>query len=207
MSAVCRPGSRSTHCTHSCSGAAHPAGAWFKTSFFLFLFFFFNSPALPPEMILLGCLDDDDFTSHHFLGRAFFQLTFFPVQSHTEQVLSMQKFLASPKRSCLSSPQQDQNENSSHSEIFFFPSLSFSFSRQALIFPLAVGNSDTIPGAALDWVSMPWDGDRQSGRASAAGTALESIPHMDLHEGKVEDLPHQQTCFTVLFTHVLLLEN
>lgn len=56
-------------------------------------------------------------------------------------------------------------------------------------------------------MSMLWDGDRQSVRASAAGTALESIPHMDLHEGKVEDLPYQQTCFSVLFTHVLLLEN
>lgn len=76
------------------------------------------------------------------------------------------------------------------------------------MFPFAVGNSDTtIPGAAQGRVSMVWDGDRQSVRAPAAATALESIPHMDLREGKVEDLPHQQTCFIVLFTRVLLLEN
>lgn len=74
--------------------AAHPAGAWFKNTLF---FFFFFSPALPPEMILLGCLDDDDITSHYSLGRPFFQLTFFPVQSHTEQVLSMHEFLVLPE--------------------------------------------------------------------------------------------------------------
>lgn len=53
-------------------------------------------------------------------------------------------------------------------------------------------------------MSMVWDGDTKSVRASAA---LESIPHMDLQEGKVEDAPQQQTCFSVLFTHVLQQEN
>lgn len=177
MSAACRPGSRSTHCTHSsCSGAARPAGARFKTSF---LFYFF-SPALPPEMVLLGCLDDDDITSHYLLGRAFFQLTFFSCpKPHRASSQRAEVALGPPRGGASPLPSTSKSRMKIPAiQRFFFPPLPSLSSRQALIFRLFRHRHSWSCRAALDWVSMVWDGDRQSVRASAAGTALESIPHM-----------------------------
>lgn len=76
------------------------------------LFFFFFFPALPLETILPGSLYDDDITIHFLFGRAFFQLTFFSLQSPAEQVLGAQKWPQAHQMRCFPSPltgKQEQN--------------------------------------------------------------------------------------------------
>lgn len=113
------------------------------------LFFFLFFPAFPLETILPGSLYDDDITIHFLFGRAFFQLTFFSVQSPTEQVLGVQKRPQAHQMRCLPSPQPQQAKAELKlqlfTDFFFFPFPSLS-SRQALVFPLTAGNSDnTVP--------------------------------------------------------------
>lgn len=75
-------------------------------------FFFFFFPALPLETILPGSLYDDDITIHFLFGRAFFQMTFFSLQSPAEQVLGAQKWPQAHQMRCFPSPltgKQEQN--------------------------------------------------------------------------------------------------
>lgn len=72
VSALCRPGSRSSHCSLLFGGC--PSCRCMLQNLFIWVLFwgFFPSfPALLSEMILLGCLDDDDFPSHPFLWEGF----------------------------------------------------------------------------------------------------------------------------------------
>lgn len=94
----------------------------------LFLFYFF-SPALPPEMILLGCLDDDDITSHYLLGRAFFQLTFFSCpKPHRASSQRAEVALGPPRGGASPLPSTSKSRMKIPDiQRFFFPPSSFSF--------------------------------------------------------------------------------
>lgn len=112
------------------------------------LVFFTSFPALLSEMILLGCLDDDDFPSHPFLWEGFLPADIFFLSEFS----ACRSSLFPPRGGTSPLPITSRTRIKIPAIHSFFPLL---FPRQALIFPLAVILIPTA-GAALGVHGLGW---------------------------------------------------